>query len=171
METLMRNRRVYLLLGIIILAVAAVTMSLYSACTVAQPQMNYEDETGLRVQALIDRMIAEETLSLTHEAWSPSMQALAEIGPAAVPKLICTVDRAREIFISRELASGWQPSDFAIRVMPSIIQTRAVMVLGKIADIRALPKLYNLQTQEYLCPLRCEVNEAIKSIKENQETR
>ena len=66
-----------------------------------------------------------------------------------------------------EGSAGLPPSDFSIRVEPLLIQTRAVMVLGRIGDKRALPILLDIQARQDLCPLRCEVDDAIKRIKEN----
>ena len=167
---LMRRRVSYFLLGLVIFIAAMISAGLYSASREPLQQLNYNEETDTRIRSLIDRLMAQETYSLTHEDWGPSMQALADIGPQAVPRLIETVDRARETYISRNLAAGLPPSDFSIRVEPLIVQTRAVMVLGRIGDKRALPILLDIQAHHDLCPLRCEVDDAIKSIKENQGT-
>ena len=160
----MSHKWVYISLGVAILLAATLVTRFYFSYNAPYPQPIYADDTDARVDFLINRMMEQETSNLFHEYWGPAMYELVKIGPRAVPKLIETISRAREIFISKELASGWQPSDFAISVYPVIIQTRAVMVLGKIADERALPILRFLRTQDDLCPLRCEVDEAIKSI-------
>ena len=166
----MRCRVSYVLLGLVMFIAAVIGAGLYFASREPLQQLKYNGETDTRIRSLIDRLMAQETYNLTHEDWGPSMQALADMGPQAVPRLIETVDRARETYISRNLAAGLPPSDFSIRVEPLIIQTRAVMVLGRIGDKRALPILLDIQAHHDLCPLRCEVDDAIKSIKENQGT-
>ena len=163
----MRNRVSYFLLGLVIFIASVISAGFYFASREPLPLLIYSEETDKRIRTLIDSMLAQDTYSLTHESWGPSMQALADIGPQAVPRLIETVDRAREIYISRNLAAGLPPSDFSIRVEPFIVQTRAVMVLGRIGDKRALPILLDIQAHHDLCPLRCEVDNAINGIKEN----
>lgn len=150
------------------LVFAVIAIIHYFAFRAPVQQLNYNEETDTRIRSLIDCMMSQETYSLTHEHWGPCMQDLADIGSQAVPSLIETVHRAREIYISRALASGLPPSDFSIRVQPLIVQTRAVMVLGRIGDKRALPSLLDRQANHEQCPLRCEVDKAIRALKKSR---
>lgn len=158
----MSRRWLYISLGLLTLTIAAVGMMVYSVYTTPL-QLDHPDDA--EIQILIDHIMDQETHSLTHESWTPSMDALVRIGPKAVPELIETVDKATEIFIARELAGRSAPSDFSIRTEPFVIQTRFVMVLGRIGDARALPILLYIQAHEDLCPLRCEVDNAIRNIR------
>lgn len=122
------------------------------------------DEAGAKISSLINRMVLEETDSLTHERWHGSMEALAGLGSTAVPRLIETIEEARNIAASHNSANGSPSSDLFIDAQASVIRTRAVMVLGRIGDARALPILFSLRLKQELCPLRCEIDEAIKQI-------
>ena len=113
-------------------------------------------------ELLIERMAAAETYSLTHESWSPAMEALAAIGARTVPKLIETIRRAREIATSSRC--GDPPLEFCINTQAKTLQTRVVMVLGRIGVRDALPVLLELRSQSDLCPLRCEIDTAINNI-------
>lgn len=157
----MSRRWLYISLGLLTLTIGAVGMTAYSAYT-TDLQPLHPDDPELRI--LIDRIMSQETWSLTHESWTPAMDALVQLGPKAVPELIETVDKAAEIYIARELGLGSPPSDFSIRSQPFIIQTRFVMVLGRIGDARALPILLYIQAHHDLCPLRCAVDDAIRNI-------
>ena len=117
---------------------------------------------------LIERMVATETISLTHESWSTAMDALAAMGARTVPKLIETIRNARQIAASSNC--GDPPSELCLSTQAKILQTRAVMVLGRIGVIDALPVLLELRSQGELCPLRCEIDAAIKNIENAKRT-
>jgi hypothetical protein len=121
------------------------------------------DNTEMRIDAEIKRVLAQDTGSLTHENWSLAMENLVEVGKSAVPKLLETIEKAREL-----ASTHGASSDFFIRTETGIIQTRMVMILGQIGDARALPVLYKLRAEDELCPLRCEVDYAISNIGKRQ---
>jgi hypothetical protein len=117
---------------------------------------------------LIELMAAAETHSLTHESWSPAMEALASMGARTVPKLVETIEKARQMAASSKC--GDPPSEFCINAQAKIIQTRVVMVLGRICVKDALPVLLELRSQNELCPLRCEIDKAIRNIENAKRT-
>jgi HEAT repeat protein len=121
-----------------------------------------KNDLDLRIDAEIKRVLSQETASLTHESWSLAMESLVEIGKRGVPKLLETIEKARDLASSD--AGGAKPSGFYVETQTRIIQTRAVMILGQIGDARALPVLYKLRAEDELCPLRCEVDYAVKNI-------
>lgn len=96
------------------------------------------------------------------------MDALVAMGARTVPKLIETIRKAREIVASSHCEDP--PSEFCINTQAKILQTRVVMVLGRIGVIDALPVLLELRSQSELCPLRCEIDTAIKNIENAKRT-
>ena len=94
------------------------------------------------------------------------MESLAAIGPSAVPALIETIENARDIAATSKC--GNPPSEFCINAEGKIIQTRSVMVLGRIGASAALPVLFRLQSENKLYPLRGEVDRAIRDIQARQ---
>jgi HEAT repeat protein len=129
-----------------------------------------EDAAGLlgRLKAVeaiplfIDRLLMDDNSSGTHFNWTPSMNALAEMGSAAVPSLIEAIETAKERAAFVPDNSGVQPSKQGIKWDTELIQTRAAMVLGKIGDTHALPVLTGLKCEDPV--MRHYVDEAIKSI-------
>lgn len=115
----------------------------------------------------IGQLIDSDSGSLTHESWSPSMYALAGMGARVVPKLIETIDTARQVAASSRC--GDPPSEFCINSQARRLQTRAAMVLGRIGVIDAMPVLLKLRSESELCPLRYEVDTAIKNIENAQQ--
>ena len=82
---------------------------------------------------LLIKIMEERTAFNALEKMCPEMYALVEIGPAAVPKLIESIENAQAR--ARRLDNS----------MPSLpIQRRAAIVLGRIGDRRALPILERL---------------------------
>jgi hypothetical protein len=149
----------------IALAVVVVIASICAALCwhlLHQPDLMLNGDSATRVPGLIREMIDAETSSLTHEHWSPAMESLARIGPSAAPALIETIETARDLAISK---CGCPPSEFCIIAEGRIIQTRSVMVLGRIGAPEALPVLFRLQSENELHPLRGEVDQAITDIK------
>jgi hypothetical protein len=115
------------------------------------------------IPLLIEQMLLVPKLNWLREYWNPAMEALAEIGPAAVPKLIETIEKAREEVSSGRFSSPISDEQRQYIIESFIItrQTRAVMVLGRIGDARALPFLSGLPE---VYPMRYYVKEAIKNI-------
>jgi hypothetical protein len=124
------------------------------------------DDTELRIDNELSRILAQDTGSLTHEDWSLAMENLVEIGKRAVPKLLETIENARDF--SSSYVGDTSSSDFIVKAQTRTIQTRAVMILGQLGDARALPVLYKLRAEAELCPLRCEVDYAIRNIEKRQ---
>jgi hypothetical protein len=150
----------YVVVGILAFVLGLFVAKLYNAPNSPLPETN---DTELRIEADINRVLTQETGSLTHENWSAAMEDLVEAGTRAVPKLLETIERARDLARSYRGAS-----DFFIKTQTRIIQTRAVMILGQIGDARALPVLNKLRAEDELCPLRCEVDYAITNIEKRQ---
>jgi hypothetical protein len=150
----------FVVVGILAFILGMFAGRLYNSPKAPLPET---DDTELRIDAEINHVLAQETGSLTHENWSLAMENLVEVGKRAVPKLLATIEKARD------LASSYVgSSDYFIKTQTRIIQTRAVMILGQIGDARALPALYKLRAEDELCPLRCEVDYAIKNIERRQ---
>jgi hypothetical protein len=115
------------------------------------------------VPLLVNCMIANSAGTDRYEYWSWSMEALAKIGGPAVPKLVNTMESARELASSHD----WKASDFALNLETCSIRIRAAMVLGRIADDRALPALLKVRSQSDHCR-RYEVDSAIENIRKRQ---
>jgi HEAT repeat protein len=77
--------------------------------------------------------------------WTPSMEALARIGSPAVAPLIKVIETARDEVVLREGDEASTLSEEAIISYSGNIQAKAVMVLGRIGDARALPTLTSLK--------------------------
>jgi len=88
---------------------------------------------------LLIKAMEERKVYNLWEKWSPDMQALAEIGPPAVPKLIESIENA-EATSDRDLDKGIEIEAFRIQI-------RAATVLGKIGDARALQILERLDKE------------------------
>jgi HEAT repeat protein len=114
------------------------------------------------IPLFIDRLLKDDNISGTHFNWTPSMEALAEIGASAAPSLIEAIETAKERAAFVPDNSGVQPSEQGIKWDTELIQTRAAMVLGKIGDTHALPVLTSLKCEDPV--MRHYVDEAIKSI-------
>jgi hypothetical protein len=116
---------------------------------------------------LIDYMVEPESRSVTKESWGGAMEALARIGRPAVPQLIEAIQNAPEKAASKRFADGTKLSDFGVQAETSKIQTRAAMVLGRIGDVRALPVLGALPSDNSVMSFY--VKEAIKSIEKSND--
>lgn len=123
------------------------------------------------IPILIEAMEHQRSESLKWENMNSAMEALIDIGSASVPKVI----EAMETTEAREAAvrdsDGEGPSEYRIKTISVRHQTRAIMVLGKIGDVQALPSLKKLQTiteSKFLLPY---LKDAINAIKKKNNLK
>ena len=99
---------------------------------------------------LLVAIMEEEEIDDMIQGMSPVMRALAEIGPAAVPQLIRSIDDAKSTASAvPELLASDLTEETRRRNLGWIqgrIELRATLVLREIADPRAIPALERLQT-------------------------
>lgn len=119
------------------------------------PDEDEEAEIQSRLQPdvyeLLGRLHAEEAVPLLIKAMEErqpyklseycdlDMRALVEIGPAAVPRLIESMEEAE--------TTAEQNEHEGLQVTALMIKLRAGMVLGDIGDVRALPILEKLEKE------------------------
>lgn len=120
------------------------------------------------VPLLIKLMIEEpEFVGLGREISHPEMDTLIEVGPAAIPELINTIQTASLTSQSLEYFGSAAKRRFAMAdAMRYRIQKMGVIILGRIRDVRALPFLEQLaqtMTDEFLLPY---IQNAIAQIKQ-----
>ena len=111
-------------------------------------------------------IMEEEEIDNLFQGMSPVMRALAQIGDAAVPRLIESIDTAAVLLASRrtqEALGNLVRGKGAIEL--GRIQLRATLVLGEIGDPRAVPALQRLQATTDNSFIAREASDAIDSIK------
>jgi hypothetical protein len=122
------------------------------------------------VPPLVDIMKREEVYDMI-QGMSPVMRSLAEIGPASVPQLIDCIDEAgAKTLTSPDLQARDLPDETGqrkVRWIEDTIQLRAILVLRKIGDKRAIPALERVQAMSNNEFIRNEAREAVKTILNN----
>lgn len=117
------------------------------------------------IPILIEAMEDEDSID-SWESMNSAMLALVEIGSAAVPEIIRSIETANERAAATPFPEGEHPSDFFVKTETAKNQARAAMVLGEIGDVQALPVLEELRRSTDNGFLRPYVDRAIKTIKQ-----
>ena len=100
-----------------------------------------------------------------------AMQTLIEIGSPALPALLQAIDSAEELAMNDYkdgLTSGTEKMRQAIHDAIFKIQARSAIVLGRIGDARAIPKLQDIEESTNDGELRYFCRDAIKRIQEKK---
>lgn len=122
------------------------------------------------IPELIELIVQEPKTNLSREYWRPEMKALVDIGSPAVASLLESIESARAKVMTAQLHKGlskklWQE---LVESDTCKIQIRAVMVLGEIRQVQALPVLHKLLETARDRLLKYYTNEAINKIQETQ---
>jgi HEAT repeat protein len=113
---------------------------------------------------LLVTIMEEEEVHDMIQGMSPVMRGLAEIGPAAVPRLVESIDTAAskaKALLSSGLSEERRQSDL---IQEGRIELRATLVLRAIGDPRAIPALERLQQATNNWFIAREAREAVESI-------
>jgi hypothetical protein len=153
--------------GIVMLLACMIAIKVYTIIQTPVPEIT---ENVASVDSLVDTLLyeAEQNPGIV-VTWTYSMKALVKIGEPAVTKLIDAIETAHDKAVAMH-HGNLQPTEGPIDHDARILQTRAAMVLGKIRDSRAVPVLMKLKGIHCLYFCR-DVDEAIKSIQENEKRR
>jgi hypothetical protein len=162
--SLVRGILIGIVLAITSFILGVIAMKVYC---IENQQIPKLENLQVRILILTEKMLIGESGSATHERWNEGMKELAEIGKPAVPKLIEVIETAKGRASAKIYSEEIPPSEFGINVETYTIQTRAVMVLGKIRDAKALPLLLKLQDSNPQFQLKDEIIEAVKNIEKS----
>jgi HEAT repeat protein len=133
----------------------------------------YEILGRLRAAEAVPILVAimeEEEIDNMIQGMSPVMRALAEIGSAAVPELIRSINEAKVTASDFPEPRGSDISEEArqwyLGIIQGRIELRATLVLGEIGDRRAIPALERLQSTSDNQFIQEQAREAIRKIQD-----
>ncbi len=129
--------------------------------------LHAEESVPLLVKLLLQE---PEIAGLKREIMYPEMKALVELGTISVPhiiELIVTSDAIANAMPIYDKLISEEEKIARINSIKHLIQKRAVIILGKIRDARALPTLYHLFHTTKEESLLSYIEEAIVNIEQN----
>lgn len=124
---------------------------------------------AIQAVPLLISIMENEEINDMIQGMSPVMRALAEIGPEAVPQVTECIDNARNTALASASLQGPDLSDETrkrrLDLIEGRIQMRALLVLRKIGDKRAISSLEKVEATTDNQFIRGQAREALQAIR------